>query len=670
MNKPPNKRIAGFSAGMLFTRSLRRVIRGAGYSISVGWLGGVGDSVAVWGRIPRSRWVLQQYQNQKTIVTFEDAFIRSISPGLSSPPLGLNVDKSGVYFDCETASDLENILNFDTLDEPTLLHRARSGRAFLKHYGLSKYNPTPRGGSKLPSTGYTLVVDQVRGDASVTFGRANEKVFNTMLAAAKAENPENQIIIRAHPAALSDDKAGYFSKSDAGGNVSLFADPANPWDVLENAKNVYCVTSQMGFEAILAGHRPHVFGIPFYAGWGLSDDRQVVPRRGRSLTGDQLFAASMLIYPYWHSQARDSGCSFEEATQEFLTRVQEYWHDTGPSVALEFRLWKRASVAGFFGKITFSQSQENAIALCIQKGQSLKVWAGKESSTLADKCEQHKVQLDRVEDGFIRSQGLGAELVPASSLVVDDIGIYYDPSRPSRLEQLISSSVNLPPVLLDRALKLREKIVSSDVSKYNLKNTSDAKGLPENVILVVGQVEDDASILKGAGGIRTNLGLLRAVRKANPDGYIVYKPHPDVVAGLRIGAVRDEEMVGVSDCVSTVITLDQCAELWTMTSLMGFEALLRGVPVTCVGTPFYAGWGLTNDLGTPCERRRANITLDQLVHATLIDYPRYRDPVSGKQCNIELLVDRMAEPLVRQPTPLKILAKLQGVFASFSVMWR
>ena len=46
--------------------------------------------------------------------------------------------------------------------------------------------------------------------------------------------------------------------------------------LMEGAVAVYTVSSQLGFEAILAGHRPQVFGQPFYAGWGLSEDRNPV----------------------------------------------------------------------------------------------------------------------------------------------------------------------------------------------------------------------------------------------------------------------------------------------------------------------------------------------------------------------------------------------------------
>ena len=70
------------------------------------------------------------------------------------------------------------------------------------------------------------------------------------------------------------------------------------------------------------------------------------------------------------------------------------------------------------------------------------VWAGKSAG--------HESAL-RVEDGFLRSRGLGADLIPPLSLVLDDMGIYYDPNSPSRLETLIEASPALPDAALRRA---------------------------------------------------------------------------------------------------------------------------------------------------------------------------------------------------------------------------
>jgi capsular polysaccharide export protein len=122
-----------------------------------------------------------------------------------------------------------------------------------------------------------------------------------------------------------------------------------------------------------------------------------------------------------------------------------------------------------------------------------------------------------------------------------------------------------------------------------------------------------------------------------------------------------------------------CDAVWTMTSLLGFEALIRGKPVTCLGAPFYAGWGLTTDLGpTPHRRRHApdghplpRPTLAHLVHAALIAYPRYYDPVSHRPCPPEVAVDRLTSGAIPHPgLPLRLLAKLQGILASQSRFWR
>jgi capsular polysaccharide export protein len=172
--------------------------------------------------------------------------------------------------------------------------------------------------------------------------------------------------------------------------------------------------------------------------------------------------------------------------------------------------------------------------------------------------------------------------------------------------------------------------------------------------------------------VRTNLALLQAVRAANPDAVILYKPHPDVEAGLRPGAI---DAAGLADMILSradpAALLDQVQEVWTMTSLLGFEALVRGLPVTCLGVPFYAGWGLTRDLGAVPDRRTARPDLAQLVHAALIAYPRYWDPVSRRACPVEVALDRLSGGQIPHPGRAnRLLAKLQGRFASMAHLWR
>ena len=258
----------------------------------------------------------------------------------------------------------------------------------------------------------------------------------------------------------------------------------------------------------------------------------------------------------------------------------------------------------------------------------------------------------RVEDGFLRSVGLGADLTIPTSWVVDSRGIYYDPRSESDLEALLQNSV-FEPELIERAARLRTEIVNSGLTKYNV-GASEWRRPPHatRVVLVVGQVEDDASIRLGATGIRTNLELLQTARRQIPGAYIVYKPHPDVVAGLRhsgsdegrASRYCDEMLLNVS--LSAV--LGQVDEVHVMTSLAGFEALLRYKPVFAYGLPFYAGWGLTRD-AQPVPRRMRRLTVDELTAGALILYPRYLSRITGAAVSPEEAVKELLEWRGEQP---------------------
>lgn len=294
------------------------------------------------------------------------------------------------------------------------------------------------------------------------------------------------------------------------------------------------------------------------------------------------------------------------------------------------------------------------------------VWAS------APEAAEHPQAL-RVEDGFLRSRGLGAALVPPMSLVCDDLGIYYDPTRPSRLEAWIAARASLRPDQKQRAEALIETLRASGLSKYNQGGAADLPGpRPAKRILVPGQVADDASIRLGTDAVADNAALLRAVRAANPQAQILYKPHPDVEAGLRAGAIDPSDLADLLvERADPAALLAQVDEVWTMTSLLGFEALLRGKTVVCLGAPFYAGWGLTRDLGTVPARRRARPGLMGLAYAALIAYPRYRDPLTGLPCPPEVAADRLADGRGSPQGPgLRLLAKLQGALAGQAWIWR
>lgn len=660
-----------YAGGLLRPGRVRRILTLAGYAPTTG-LPGAEGLVGVWGKSPlawRGEKVAQE--TGAALLRIEDPFLRSVHPGRSGgEPMGLLIDRQGVHFDGAAPSDLEDLLARHPFDNHVLLEEAREAMARIAALDLSKYNDHDLT-LPLPAPGYALVVDQVAGDASLP---ANAPaLFREMLAYARIENPGARIVIKAHPETRAGHRAGHYGPADTDAATFLLSDPVSPRQLLEGAVAVYTVSSQLGFEAILAGHRPRVFGQPFYAGWGLSADENPPPRRRRVLTRTQLFAGSMVLYPTWYDPCRDELCDIARVIDQLEAEVRAFREDRRGHVGVGIRLWKRPHFQRLYGherRMRFRDDPAGAVTLAARTGRDLMVWAGRETAELSGLAAAQGVTLRRVEDGFLRSRGLGAELVPPLSLISDDLGIYYDATRDSRMQHLIAAAP--PPGGIARAERLIARLRAQGLTKYNLGGAA-LPDLPEGQrILVPGQVEDDASIRLGAGVVQTNAGLLATVRAANPDAVILYKPHPDVEAGLRPGVVPEAEALRHADRIiagaDMAALLETVEEVWTITSLTGFEALVRGLTVTTLGRPFYAGWGLTRDLDCP---RRGTVTVAALVHAALIAAPRYRDPVSGLPCPVEVIVDRLASgtALPRAPA-LRLLARLQGIFASRAGLWR
>lgn len=257
----------------------------------------------------------------------------------------------------------------------------------------------------------------------------------------------------------------------------------------------------------------------------------------------------------------------------------------------------------------------------------------------------------QLEDGFLRSIGLGVEGAAPLSIVVDPEGIYYDSTRPSRLESLLAGSAADAAALDDarliaRAAALVTRLRTSGISKYN--GGLDHSGLPRSArrrVLVVDQTDRDLSLRLG-GAMPGGLGMLtRAALDENPDAEVVVKIHPDVLSGRRSGHEHeipvDPRVTVVSTWVHPSALLREVDDVYVMTSQLGFDALVHGHRVHCFGVPFYAGWGLTNDR-VPTPRRRVARSLEQLVAAALILYPRYVDPATGLATGPEQTIDRLA----------------------------
>lgn len=644
-------------------------------------------AVAGWGHKPTAQ-AARDYaaRHRLPYLALEDGFLRSVGLGGNEPPLSLIVDEVGIYYDARTPSRLEQLLESGAdgaLDDEALLQRAARCRELIVQGGVSKYNHAP---DELPAEiadadGLVIVADQTYDDASVSGALADESTFTAALDAALAEHPDARIVVKVHPATVAGKKRGYLADRAVPARVTVVAADVNPQALLRRARQLYVVSSQLGFEGLLAGVPVTCFGQAFYAGWGLTDDRQRCARRTKRLALQQLIAGALLLYPQYRDPITGQACDAERVIDHLALQRRMFAENRRHFVCFDMSYWKRPFVRRYLHapgrRVIFCRSTAELQHVDDPTQLTAVVWASRKTPELGAWASRHGVPLWHMEDGFLRSAGLGSDLTAPGSLVLDPDGIYYDPSRPSRLEHLLQNTV-FSEAELTRARQLRELVVTSKISKYNLPAAGrlDIRAQPgQRVLLVPGQVADDASVRLGTQDVSDNLSLLRTVRRGQPEAYIVYKPHPDVLSGNRKGALH-----GVADPpwdllvgqVPMAACLAAVHEVHTMTSLVGFEALLRGLPVTTYGQPFYAGWGLTDDRA-PLARRTRRLSLDELVAGALLRYPRYVSWSASCFCTAEDKVHELSAAqrkrfrVARLP---RLAVKLSSLAASGLAWWR
>lgn len=607
-------------------------------------------AVLGWGMKPTAaagrRWATSR---DLPYVALEDGFLRSVGLGESgATSLSLIVDDLGVYYDATRPSRLERLIS--TAPEwcdTAIRARARNLIDRIIESGVSKTNMGgPLDVSMLRPGRRILIVDQTLGDASIGYGLASTRSFTDMIRTARNEAPDAQLIVKRHPAVAAGRKQGCIPASELSGVVLIDTD-VRPADLLTAVDEVWCVTSALGFEALLRGLPVRCFGAPFYSGWGLTTDAVDTGRRGQSRDVETVAAAALIAYSRYVDPVTGQRCEAEQALERLIALRDRAERLSGLWSAVGFAPAKRPPVRRLLnspkGRVVHHLRAAAAARRAEQDHGRMIWWSGKESEPIRRAAAATSAPTVRMEDGFIRSRGLGSDFFGALSVALDDLGVYYDATRPSRLEALIEHG-GLDERALNRAAALRARVVESGLSKYNLKGAPPS-GWPADrmKLLVVGQVENDKSIQFGCTDIRTNSGLVGAARRDFPNAFLIWRNHPDVTAGNRPGLLDARALAGVdavADDLDIIDCLNACDRLVTLTSLSGFEALMRGKPVTTYGRPFYAGWGLTDDRTGPFERRTRRAGLDDLVHAALIAYPVYVTP-EGWPCEAEDLVERL-----------------------------
>ena len=434
----------------------------------------------------------------------------------------------------------------------------------------------------------------------------------------------------------------------------------DPWSLVAGAKAV-CAPVEDEL-ALVAG----LSGVPVFDATGVAVD----PVRLRAVIADRVGAA--------HYRDPFSGKAIDVADAiVLLADWRRHIHgNRGIVAASGMAFWKREAITHFLWDGEKSPpflSPSLALHRAGHGKGTVAIWPSRVPGSTVDEAATRAIPIARVEDGFLRSRGLGAGLHPPGSVVVDRSGIYYNARQPSDLETLLATH-DFPPALVERARQLRARVCATGVTKYG-QDGGQMMNLPagRRTVLAIGQVDDDESVRLGGAGLDGNLDFLTRVRRAEPDAWIIYRPHPDVQAGHRKGHLSDAQVLAHADVIdrgaAPLMELVQAVdEIHVLSSLTGFEALMRGCRVTVHGMPFYAGWGLTRDLAKPVARRGRQLSLDQLVAAALILYPRYLDPVLRLPCGPEIMVERMAEGSAPKGNWLIRLRALQGKLRRFMTL--
>ena len=623
-------------------------------------------------------------------IALEDGFLRSVGLGVHGvAALSLVVDEVGIYYDSTQPSRLEQLIQQVATDDLTLQQQAEAALQYVVTHDLSKYNHSlPVDVPPLPAglTSRVVVVDQTYGDMSVLLG-GGEGYFPLMLQAALEENPTAQIIVKTHPDVLSGKKKGYLTDMALlqDPRVLLWAQDCSPLPFLRQVDQVYVYTSQMGFEALMLDKPVQCFGLPWYAGWGVTVDRHpqfagLAQRRGGDKVLWQLFAAAYLQYARYIQPDTGSPGDIWDVMPWLVRNRDAAYQLQGTLYCVGMSFWKKATLKPFLRghatSLRFVSSLQKLARMDLAADAKIIIWGSRQLLEAQALGQAKQCPVWRMEDGFVRSVGLGSDLYRPLSLVVDTSGMYYDPHSHSDLEQLLLTG-NWSTTQCQQARRYQHDFVSKGLSKYNLGGSAlqvNADG--RTVILIPGQVEDDASVRYGSPVVRTNAALIQAVRSANPSAYLIYKPHPDVVAGNRQGQVDAALLAQQVDLVVTEANIVACLriadQVHTMTSLTGFEALLHGKVVHCYGGPFYAGWGLTVD-HYPLPHRQRQLLLDQLIYATIFQYPRYIMPpqvgVRGFAAPESVLAWLVAQR-AKQQKVTSLTGWLVGIRRKIAALWQ
>lgn len=318
--------------GRVFTQVVRNCMVPAFHNASIGTSDtGKFSAVLIWGHGAMVKALHIAERDGIPIILCEDGMIRSpdtwcnkLLPKSENKSVSIVTDANGYYFDATRGNRLIEMLNGNQEISEQDHIRVKKFINLITREKISKYNhqplTTPIDVNRI-GTNNVLVIDQSYGDFSISRGGADDSTFQSMLNDAIRENPDRKILVKTHPDAIAagTQRKGYYQGMSAYDNVIPVFSPCNPYSLMELVDKVYVCTSQFGLEALMAGKEVYVYGRPFYAGWGLTHDKQdFLGMRTRNRSLFDVVYYMYYKYTKWNNPDTNKPCSVEESCKWIL----------------------------------------------------------------------------------------------------------------------------------------------------------------------------------------------------------------------------------------------------------------------------------------------------------------------------------------------------------------
>ena len=285
----------------------------------------------VWGMRDYMSWTPGQtppWSKGGRVIRYEDGFLRSKNPGSKCEPgLSTVTDDIGMYFNAKQPSRLERLIQETTLEPGSKAYETASQlRDLICSTGVSKYNPKadPEAASRFFSTtrSNVLVLGQLENDQSIHFGCFDIRTNAALAELARAENPDANIVYKPHPAAFKKPalKRSYIDAvaEIADGTIDSSLRLA---DCFPRADRVYVMSSGAGFESVLHGRPTRVAGVPFYSGWGITDDVDASIRTQRTGKVEKTVLEVLYATYVLYSKYRDPVTGEQLGVEDVIERL-------------------------------------------------------------------------------------------------------------------------------------------------------------------------------------------------------------------------------------------------------------------------------------------------------------------------------------------------------------